>query len=353
MSNLQIDNPEVHRIRKHFGPRPGWMLRAMMLIMIFSAAAWAGDKTFELRGEIEPAYCTASVAMYGVSKPIVILTNSDSQGLFRFKKVTPGLYSVMVKCPNTPEVNRFVDVTKSFADSKGRVHFTIALPPAERSSMDIAGASYVVSVRELKIPGKARKQYQKALKALNNGDGVTAHEHLERAVELAPGFVAAWNHLGVLEGQQGHMSKAEQYFRQALRHDSQSFAPLLNLGGALLDLGKCKDALEYNKGALRKRPMDAEANSQLGKNYFCLGDDEEAIKYLVKAKTIDPHLASFPQFDLARVYLSQGNDEAVLLELNEFLQRHPDLPEAQQTREWISNFKTKINYTERAQRSDK
>ena len=91
-----------------------------------------------------------------------------------------------------------------------------------------------------------------------------AIEYLKNALDLAPQFSAAWNHLGTIAYQSGEYETAEKHFREALRHDPDSYAPLVNLGGALLSLNRVEEALTINLEAVKERPDDALAHSQLG-----------------------------------------------------------------------------------------
>jgi hypothetical protein len=91
---------------------------------------------------------------------------------------------------------------------------------------------------------------------------------LKRALKVAPQFSAAWNHLGTIAYQTGQYVEAEADFRKGLEADPDAYAPLVNLGGVLINLAKWGEALEYNRRAVLKRPNDSLANSQLGMAYF-------------------------------------------------------------------------------------
>ena len=78
--------------------------------------------------------------------------------------------------------------------------------------------------------------------------------HLKKAIALAPQFSAAWNHLGTIAYQTGLYAEAEADFRKAREADPDSYAPLVNLGGVLINLGRWSEALEYNLLAVRGTP---------------------------------------------------------------------------------------------------
>lgn len=318
--------------------RAGSAVRALLLILLASTTVWASGRKLELLGQTEPPV-RAVVGIYSIEQPFVAHGTSNAHGRFRFSDITPGMYIVQVQIRNASVVSRSVDITPSFADERGQVHFTIPVQPSERESVQPRYASYFVSIDQLQIPGKARKEFTKALNSLRGGNATAARKHLKRTVDLAPSYASAWNYLGSLATDEGHFDKAEWYFREALRQDSEALESLTNLGATLLKLGKCQEALEYNLRMEHKRPSWALVNSHLGRNYLCLGENQKAIHYLVEAKRIDPSLAEFPQLYLAKIYISQGDLEAAQRELQEFLERHPDLPEFTKVREWAERVK--------------
>ena len=165
-----------------------------------------------------------------------------------------------------------------------------------------------------------------------------AIEHLKRAVELAPQFIEALNNLGTIYFQRQEFSRAEGYFRKALEIEPEAFAPLVNLGGVLLAIGLAEEAFEINRKAQDARPQDALANAQLGLSYYLLGDYEEAASYLEQTKEIDPAHFTNPQISLARIYLRRAQEKEALRELEEFLEQHPDSPQAQDVKAMIEKL---------------
>ena len=54
---------------------------------------------------------------------------------------------------------------------------------------------------------------------------------LQRAVEIAPEFAAAWNNMGTIAYQSRNYLRAEECFREALSADPSAYEPLVNLEG--------------------------------------------------------------------------------------------------------------------------
>jgi tetratricopeptide (TPR) repeat protein len=82
----------------------------------------------------------------------------------------------------------------------------------------------------------------------------------------------------------------------------------------------------------RWRPNDALAHSQLGMNYFQLGDLNLSVQHLDRARAIDPAHFSHPQLLLAEIHLRRGEKRAAADSLEEFLRYYSDWPQAAQMR---------------------
>jgi len=169
-------------------------------------------------------------------------------------------------------------------------------------------------------------KFIEAQKDLGKRNIEQAIAHLKEAVEIAPMYAEGWNSLGVIAYQTHDYSHAEQYFRKELAITPGDFTPTVNLGGALLNLDRVQEALEYNRFAARSRPNDALANSQLGITYFRLGQMDKAEQYLSAAERLDPSHFSHPQLMLADIYARRGDRPSTLRELNDFVNRFPDSP---------------------------
>ncbi|OFW43159.1 MAG: hypothetical protein A3J28_07000 [Acidobacteria bacterium RIFCSPLOWO2_12_FULL_60_22] len=279
-----------------------------------------------------------TLALVGVTTPFSGRTWADSSGRFRFRHLQPGSYSLSIYIPGTGEILQTVEITPSFADPKGRVEKKFVFDEQTLQAQVRAVHRGVISVRELATPAKARKEYRKAQARLRARDVEGAIEHLKRAVELAPQFIEALNNLGTIYFQRQEFSRAEGYFRKALEIEPEAFAPLVNLGGVLLAIGLAEEAFEINRKAQDARPQDALANAQLGLSYYLLGDYEEAASYLEQTKEIDPAHFTNPQISLARIYLRRAQEKEALRELEEFLEQHPDSPQAQDVKAMIEKL---------------
>jgi tetratricopeptide (TPR) repeat protein len=137
--------------------------------------------------------------------------------------------------------------------------------------------------------------------------------------------------------------EAEGYFREAMKHDPQAYSPVVNLGAALLSLGKLAESLELNQRAVEMQPSDPLAHSQLGQCAFAMGDLVAAETSLTRAKSLDPVHFSYPQLVLAEICRLRNDLACVVRELEDFLRHHPDYPESETLRAIIRDVQEKLD----------
>jgi Tfp pilus assembly protein PilF len=262
---------------------------------------------------------TPVVFLHGAITPFSRQTPAGPDGKFRFKSIPPGTYMLVAAVPRAGEIRRTVEVGPGFADSKGIVAagitFDRTLPINRRAG---------ISAVELSVTEQAILEYTRAQDCLARQDVNGAVERLNKAVEISPGYATAWNQLGTIAYQTRRYQDAERYFREALKQDPEAYAPLVNLGGALLALNRIEESLAVNQAAVKASPGDALAHSQLGKSYFYLGKFDDAETYLKRAEAIDPSHFSYPQVILAEIYMRRNQVPAAMAEMEEFLKLHPD-----------------------------
>jgi tetratricopeptide (TPR) repeat protein len=329
-------------------PEPGSARGILPILGVFLSLGLGGhaeDRVhYELRGKIIQQdrkggrQALPLVFIHGSITPFTARTIADSGGNFRFKELRPGTYTLVVSVPRQGETQQTIEVGPSVADSKGRIDVTIHVDrrlPSEESR--------AVAATQLSIPDRARREYEKAQERLGQHDVPGAIQYLKNALDLAPQFSAAWNNLGTIAYQSGEYENAEKHFREALRHAPDSYPPLVNLGGALLSLNRAEEALRINLQAVKERPDDALAHSQLGQSYLRVGQIAPAEQHLKQAKALDVRHFSSPQLVLAEIYARKEDFAAFVSELEEFLHYHPDSKLAPGIRQSLEKARAMMN----------
>lgn len=274
--------------------------------------------------------------MHAATTPFAKSTLVNVDGTFRFKRLEPGSYTLSIGIADRGEIRRTVSVGPGTADSRGRVVVQLSADTNEVT----AESAHVVSSNELSVPDSARRAYAESMKKLERRDIAGAIKDLETALEIAPRWAAAWNHLGTIAYQTQRYLEAERYFRTALDADASMYEPLVNLGGVLINNRNLDEAWQVNVRAVLARPRDALAQSQLGMTYLFLNKLDLAEKHLLEAIAIDPAHFSHPQIHLAEVYFRRKQMAEAAAQLDDFIRRHPDDPAAPAIRKTIEKVRS-------------
>ena len=324
------------------------MLRYVLLLLAVSAV-FAATPVYEISGRLVTpehpkrpfrARTMGSATLSGAASPFSVSTWIDLSGHFKFKRLQPGTYMLVVSIRTRGEARQTVEVGPGTSDRHHRVWLALHLRNADFvRAPDLR--RFTVSVKEATIPNAALRDFERAQKDLSHQDVTSAVKRLEDAVERAPQFSAAWNNLGTIAYQSQNYARAEECFRQALAQDPQSYEALVNLGGVLVTLHKLDEALDRNVQAVALRDNDALAQSQLGMTYYLLGNFDLAKKHLERARAIDPAHFSHPQLILAEIDVREGNPRAAAAVLDDFLAHHPDWPQAATLRKTIAQLRSR------------
>ncbi len=181
-------------------------------------------------------------------------------------------------------LSRAVSIAPAVAD----YHVNLGLAHGRAGRLEAAAGS-MAQAAALE-PHRAEAHYNLALvlDALGSSYALAA---FERAARLGPqnaqirrAFAAALTRAGSVSLVEGRLDEAEDFFRNALEHDSVSVPTLFNLASALVQLGRADESFATLRGILKLRPDEWSARSNLlvVMNWSQSSDDDilrEAIEF--------------------------------------------------------------------------
>lgn len=131
--------------------------------------------------------------------------------------------------------------------------------------------------------------------------------HLNRAVQLKPGYTPARNSLGRVYLEIGQVDKAIAIFKEIAKDAlyATPHFPLANLGLAYYKKGEYATAINYYHRALKLEPNFVFALHGLGKTYLAMKKSRLAMAYLGKALQLAPKVAEI-HFEYAEANLLAG-----------------------------------------------
>jgi Tfp pilus assembly protein PilF len=277
-------------------------------------------------------------------------TYTDSQGHFGFYSLPGGPYAINIQDDDYKPVTQeaVLDLTIS---AMVRVSVTLEpRVPADNKSADtsVLGSNPAeINVKDLsrEFPKKAVQEYEKGLKANNDGDAQSATHHFQKSLELAPGLYPAHNELGRVYLAKSDFPSAQHEFEEVIRLNQTDAEAYINLGNVFLLTNHPDQALAQVEEGLRRNPRSAVGQFILGSIYQKMHRPEESEHALREALRLDPkmnkvHLALF------NVYLSQNDKPEAISELKDFLKLAPNDPLSEKCREVLRQLESKSNATQ-------
>jgi len=191
---------------------------------------------------------------------------------------------------------------------------------------DVRNAA-TVSVRQLRIPGKAMGEYQRGLQSIVKHDLTDALKHFTKASTAYPGFYEAQYHAGFVQLKMGHREEAMQSFQRAVDLSEGRYAPAeLAVGALLFESGNADAAERVIRRGVELDDSSPEGYAMLGMVLMRERRPEEAER---SAREALLRRANFAQayLVLSDVHASRHDYQAQIRDMDAYLALEPDSPE--------------------------
>lgn len=262
---------------------------------------------------------------------------TDGQGQFNFPGLTPGTYQVIIE----GDRSRYETTTANaevFAGSPALLNIVLK---EKKGSKALKGGENSISVAELDadVPHKAKKEFERASSAADQGKTAEAIAHLRQAIAIYPRYLMAHNDLGAQLLGQGKLEEAEAELRLALEIDPKAFNPHLNLGIVLVQQKRFSEAAAILKLAVSFNAGSPAARLYNGIALEGLNDLEGAERELKSAHELGGATYATALFHLGTVYMSKGDRQKAVTALKSCLLEAPDGPDAGKAQALLSKIK--------------
>ncbi len=186
-----------------------------------------------------------------------------------------------------------------------------------------------ISVTSLAAPSGARKEFEKAVKDVQQNHRDSAAQHLEKAVSLYDKFAVAWYELGRIYAL-NDSSKARHAFEKSIDADARYADPYVSLAGLMLGVHDNLGAVQAASHALEIQPLNGLANLIQAAANFNLDRLAEAEKSARLAE--ETTHGDLPQLHalLASIHLKKEDYPSAMLEMRSYLKEAPQGPFAPQ-----------------------
>ncbi len=160
----------------------------------------------------------------------------------------------------------------------------------------------------------------------NQGHIEEAMEFYRKAVQINPNFAEAQANIGFVLADKGRFDEAIKYYRKAIQIDPTFADALTGLGVALSAKGRLDEAIKDHYKAIQINPNNSNALYNLGITLAARGRFDEAIKYYRKAIQINPN-DSDALYNLGNALAAKGRLDEAIENYRQAIQINPKKPE--------------------------
>jgi tetratricopeptide (TPR) repeat protein len=181
-----------------------------------------------------------------------------------------------------------------------------------------------VSVRQLRIPERAKFAFNKGAQKLAAKDYAGSIAEFEKAIAAYDDFYEAYYKIGIANLEMQASEAAEAAFRRSIAlSESKYTPPLFGMGLALASQKQFADAETFVRAGLQIEPTSPSGLLALGWVLFSAQRVVEAEKSAREAILYNPNLA-MAHLLLAQIHRRQNNSAAVVEDLDAYLRIEPD-----------------------------
>jgi len=262
---------------------------------------------------------------------------TDLEGHFEVRSLPPSTYEIVVE-----EAGYQPAETSAQLDgpSSKLVLYLNSSSPAQA-----ARTSETVSARELKIPWKARSEYEKGVVSLAKKDRTGSLSHFTKAAQAFPEFYEAYYQMGVVETSLRRLDEAMQAFQKSIDLSGGKYGwAEIGVGYLLYLEGKPEEAVTIVRRGLEKEESSAEAYFILGMALLRLNRLDEAERSAREALLRNPNYAE-AYLVLSDAYGRRHEYGAQLQGLDAYLKLEPKGAEServQQARETVLKIQVRL-----------
>lgn len=269
-------------------------------------------------------YATISVWRAG-GAPVEVTAGAD--GRFDLHNVHSGHYVLSARV-GLGEARAEVDVTK------GVSLVTLTVPPNDASGDGQA----TVSAAQLAVPGKARRELEKAQDSLRRNKFVDAASHVERALTFWPRYAEALVLRAVLERSQDSPKLAQADAEKAVEYDPGNGRAYIVLASSYIDLRRWDDAIRSLNHGIAIMPTYWPGYYEMSKAMLAKGNFADALRQAEKASTLGSTNYAPLHMVKGYAYLGLGNHVAASQELEVYLKQEPTGSIAPQIRKTLDQL---------------
>jgi tetratricopeptide (TPR) repeat protein len=242
---------------------------------------------------------------------------ANSAGQFEFADVPKTFFRMVVTAEGFQPYERGLDLTHGAFMTVVKV----VLSPLPKTSLTSASPP---SLTDERAPKKARSEYQKGARALEEKKWNEAEAHFANAVKEYDCYARAHTELAIVRSAQRQLPRAEEELKKALACDPGFLDAYSELGQLYYSEKKYVESEGILKEGLRRSPGAWQFYYQLGSAHYRLGKYHDAEVEFERAQSFNTPPPPEIHVKLADVYLRESDYAKAYAEMQAYLRAEPD-----------------------------
>ena len=248
-------------------------------------------------------------------------------GTFSFFNLPTGQYEVRAVV-GLQEVRERVDLQN--VEQQVSLHLAQGGPQASGGT---------ISVAEMRIPDKARKEFEKADEAFNKHKLDDARAHCEKSLALSPNYSRALTLSALLDLSENKLEDAAQKAEQALKSDYGYGLGYIVLGSIYNAMQRYDDSLRTLERAMPLVPTSWQAHFEMAKSLLGKGDYQRSLASSDRALQMVPMEYAPIHLIRAHALLGLRSYSEAMIELEKYLGDEPHGADTANVRKTLDQVK--------------
>jgi tetratricopeptide (TPR) repeat protein len=244
-------------------------------------------------------------------------TPIDSSGYFEFVGLAKASYRLTVSASGFQPYAKDVDLRTV----GNRLNISVELSPSNKPQSILPPAA--PSFTDNDASRKARKEYEKGDRALQQGNLSEAQSHLEKAVNEYPCYARAQTALAVVRSGQRQFPASEAALKKALQCDADFLDAYMELGQLYYAENRYRDSAAVLQQGVRRSPDAWQFHYQLGASDYSLHQYADAEQEYLRAESLSASVPAEIHVKLADVYLKEAAYQKAYAEMQAYLRAEP------------------------------
>jgi len=318
--------------------RPAQTLAPCGLLILLASAPALAQMDFDLYGRVRTDQGVvlksgATVRLETPEHQMVAESPVNTGGEFYFLHVAKRTYILTVTAEGFETYQQEID----FGEVAGRYVINITLSASHKTPRATTSAP---ALSDAQAPKEARREYEKAEKALEAHKLDDARQHLLKAVVLYPCYARAQTDLGLVLSQQKDYAKSEAALRKSLTCDPGYVDAYVELGQLLNAETRFGEALPVLDQGTRLSPSSWQFYYESGIAHYGLKQYSAAESEYLKAESLNSDAPPELNVKLADVYLKENAFDKAYANMQEYLKAEPQGRFAQRIREIMKQMQS-------------